>query len=141
LVSINNETRKAQCPRRHWGTDTPSQVDNDKQFQVRAQPSGQMVEWELVDTQELSLFIRLELADRIWSITEGFATKEKGRRVAQNLPMFYETGKPTDRRAVSLPDGEHVFVKLRRLPAFARGNANGQTTELQYMISVESDVK
>ncbi|CAN9353236.1 unnamed protein product [Alternaria alternata] len=72
---------------------------------------------------------------------EVLAPKEKGVRVTHEMPTFLKANKPSDRLAVTLPDGERVFVKLQRLPAFARGHADGQTAKLRYMISVESEVK
>ncbi|CAN9246499.1 unnamed protein product [Alternaria alternata] len=90
---------------------------------------------------KLTLIIRLMQEDHIWSIREVFAPEEERTRVTYRLRTFHEPNKPTDRFAVTLPDGERILVKLRRLPAFARGHADGQTAKLRYMISVEADVK
>jgi hypothetical protein len=117
------------------------QIDNNKHFRVQAEPGRSTVEWKLVVMKDETLIIRLVQEDQIWSIREVLAPKKKGRRVTQRLRTSHKAKNPTDRCVVTLRDGERLSVKLRRLPAFARGHADGQTAKLRYMISVESDVK
>ncbi|CAN9264264.1 unnamed protein product [Alternaria alternata] len=120
---------------------TLSQIDDNKRFKFQATSSPSTAGWKLVDTKDRTLILRLMQEFDIWSIREVLAPKEKGVRVTHEMPTFLKANKPSDRLAVTLPDGERVFVKLQRLPAFARGHADGQTAKLRYMISVESEVK
>ncbi|CAN9166711.1 unnamed protein product [Alternaria alternata] len=118
-----------------------SQIDDNKRYRFQAMSGTLTAGWKLVDTKDRTLIIRLMQEDHIWSIREVFAPEEERTRVTYRLRTFHEPNKPTDRFAVTLPDGERILVKLRRLPAFARGHADGQTAKLRYMISVEADVK